>query len=149
MLIPGFYFVDQTDWSAMAIIPINVRVTAGCNLCCIQRSKTRISCFSCSWVSGHFAADLKAKATTLHISLVPLRALIDGHDIESNLVFWDNQLAAAFVRLDGTHHDPEHKGWWHLEAGFGKCDIRAAPHVFKTTEGAGAWVEQTLMGKGA
>jgi hypothetical protein len=96
-----------------------------------------------------FRPDLKAKAMTLNISLMPLRVLIDGHDTEGNLIFWDNQLAAVFVRLDGTHHDPEHKGWWHLEAGFGKCDVRVAPHVFKTPEGAGAWVEQTLMVKGA
>jgi hypothetical protein len=53
--------------------------------------------------------------------------LIDGHDTDGNLVLADNQLAAVFVCLDGTHHDPEHKQRWRLEAG--------------------AWVEQILMRK--
>lgn len=84
----------------------------------------------------------------LDISFQPIRVLIDGHDSEGNLVLADNQLTAVFVRLDGTHHDPEHKGWWYLEAGFGKCGIRDAP-LFKTPEEAGAWVGQTLMGQAA
>jgi hypothetical protein len=103
------------------------------------------------WVSGHlaltFRPDLKAKAMPRDISFVPVRVLIDGHDTDGKLVLADSQLAAVFVRLDGTHHDPHHKGWWHLEAGFGRCDVRVAPHVFKTPEGAGAWVEQTLTRK--
>ena len=85
---------------------------------------------------------------TLDISFQPMRVLIDGHDSEGNLILADNQLAAVIVRLDGTHHDPEHKGRWHLEAGFGKCNARDAP-LFKTPEEAGAWVEQTLMSKAA
>jgi hypothetical protein len=64
-----------------------------------------------------------------NISFQPLRVLIDGHDSEGSLVLWGGQLAAVIVRLDGEHHDPEHKGLWHLEAGFGKCDIRVAPPV--------------------
>ncbi len=98
------------------------------------------------WPFGNrpFAPTWKAKAMPLDISSMPLRVLIDGHDSEGNLVLVDHQPAAVFVRLDGTHHDPHHKGWWHLEAGFGKCDVRVAPHVFKTPEGAGACVEQTL-----
>lgn len=84
----------------------------------------------------------------LHISFLALRVLIDGHDTEGSLVFWDNELAAVIVRLDGTHHDPEHRGWWHLEAGFGKCNIQSAP-LFRTPEGAGAWVDQTLNLKAA
>ena len=85
----------------------------------------------------------------LNISFQPLRVLIDGHDSEGSLVLWDGQLAAVIVRLDGEHHDPEHEGLWHLEAGFGKCDIRVAPPVFTTLEEAGAWVEQSLMRKAA
>jgi hypothetical protein len=65
----------------------------------------------------------------LDISFQPMRVLIDGHDTDGNLVLADNQLAAVFVRLDGTHHDPEHKPRWRLEAG--------------------AWVEQILMRKAA
>ncbi|KFG71097.1 hypothetical protein [Microvirga sp. BSC39] len=84
---------------------------------------------------------------TLDILFQPMRVLIGGHDTDDRLALADNQLAAVFVRLDGTHHDPQHKGWWHLEAGFGKCGVRVAPHVFKTPEGAGAWVESTLTRK--
>jgi hypothetical protein len=82
------------------------------------------------------------------ISFQPLRVLIDGHGGEGNLVLADHQLAAVIVRLDGQSHDPEHKGLWHLEAGFGKCNVREAP-LFKTPEEAGAWVDQTLTGKAA
>jgi hypothetical protein len=85
---------------------------------------------------------------TLDISFIPMRVLIDGHDTDGNLVLADNQLAAMFVRLDGTHHDPEHKGWWHLEAGFGKCNTRDAP-LFRTPAEPGAWVEQILTRKAA
>jgi hypothetical protein len=83
---------------------------------------------------------------TLDISLMPMRVLIDGHDTDGRLVLADSQLAAVIVRLDGETHNPEHQGWWHLEAGFGKCSVRDAP-LFRTPEGAGAWVEQTLTGK--
>jgi hypothetical protein len=86
---------------------------------------------------------------TSHISFQPIRVLIDGHDTEGNLVLWHGQLAAVIVRLDGDHHSLDHKGLWHLEAGFGKCDARVAPPVFTTLEEAGAWVEQTLMSKAA
>jgi hypothetical protein len=85
---------------------------------------------------------------TLDISFQPMRVLIDGHDSDGKLVLVDNQLAAVFVRLDGQSHDPEHKGLWHLEAGFGKCNIRDAP-LFKTPEQAGTWVQSILMGKAA
>ena len=84
----------------------------------------------------------------LDISFMPMRVLIDGHDSEGRLILADNQLAAVFVRLDGTHHDPQHKGWWYLEAGFGKCNVQHAP-LFKTPDEAGTWVEQTLMRKAA
>ncbi|MGF9761892.1 hypothetical protein AAII07_42600 [Microvirga sp. 0TCS3.31] len=79
----------------------------------------------------------------LDISFMPMRVLIDGHDGEGNLVLADNQLAAVIVRLDGEHHDPEHKGLWHLEAGFGKCGHRDTL-LFTTPKEAGAWVQQTL-----
>ena len=88
----------------------------------------------------------KAKAMPLDISFQPMRVLIDGHDGEGNLVLADNQLAAVIVRLDGQSHDPQHKGCWYLEAGFGKCDTRNAP-LFTTPDEAGAWVKCTLMGE--
>ena len=85
---------------------------------------------------------------TLDISFQPMRVLIDGHDSQGNLVLVDNQLAAVTVRLDGQAHNSEHKGLWHLEAGFGKCNVRVEPPLFKTPEEAGAWVDQTLAGTG-
>jgi hypothetical protein len=89
---------------------------------------------------------LAATAVPLDISFQPMRVLIDGHDSEGKLILADSQLAAVIVPLDGEHHDPERKGRWHLEAGFGKCNIRVAP-LFKTPDEAGAWVEQTLTRK--
>jgi hypothetical protein len=85
---------------------------------------------------------------TLDISFMPMRVLIDGHDSDGYLVLADNQLAAVIVRLDGQTHDPEHKGRWNLEAGFGKCNVRDAP-LFKTPDEAGTWVEQILARKAA
>lgn len=103
-------------------------------------------------VSGHltltFCPDLKAKGMTLDNSFQPMRVLIDGHDKDGRLGLADNQLAAVFVRLDGTHHDPEHKGWWHLEAGFCKCDVRLL-HTCSRRPREPAWVEQTLTRKAA
>jgi hypothetical protein len=93
-----------------------------------------------------FRPNLKAKAMPHDISFQSLRVLIDGHDSEGSLVLSDGQLAAVIVRLDGEHHGPDNKGWWHLEAGFGKCDVRDAP-LFKTPDEAGAWVQTMLMVK--
>jgi hypothetical protein len=85
---------------------------------------------------------------TPDISFMPMRVLIDGHDSEGYLVLAHNQLAAVFVRLDGQGHDPQHKGLWHLEAGFGKCNVRDAP-LFKTHDEAGAWVQAVLADRAA
>jgi hypothetical protein len=81
------------------------------------------------------------------ISFHPMRVLIDGHDTEGSLILANGDLAAVIVRLDGQIHDPEHKGLWNLEAGFGRCGVRNAP-LFKTPEEAGAWVEQILTAQG-
>ncbi|MBD2747101.1 hypothetical protein IC232_10405 [Microvirga sp. BT688] len=75
-----------------------------------------------------------------------MRVLIDGHDSEGILILADGQLAAVIVRLDGEIHDPKSKGLWHLEAGFGRCDVRVAPPMFATHEEAGAWVQRALTG---
>gem|GEM_PF-950746 len=90
---------------------------------------------------------LKAKVMTFDISFQPMRVRIDGHDSEGMLILADSQLAAVIVRLDGEIHDPRNKGLWHLEAGFGKCDVRVAPPMFATPEEAGAWVERALTGR--
>lgn len=82
------------------------------------------------------------------ITYDPVQVLIDGHDSEGRLIFADKKLSAVIVRLDGESHAPEHKGRWHLEAGFGKCDPRVAPPTFSTPEEAGAWVRRRLTGEG-
>jgi hypothetical protein len=79
-----------------------------------------------------------------HITFQPVRVRIDGHDTEGRLIFADDQLSAVIVRLDGETHVPDHKGRWHLEAGFGPCDARIAPPTFETPEEAEAWVRQRL-----
>jgi hypothetical protein len=90
----------------------------------------------------------KAKTMLLDITFTPMRVLIDGHDTYGNLILSDGQLAAVVVRLDGEHHDTEHKGLWNLEAGFGKCAATRSAPLFQTLEEAGAWVRNTLTGKG-
>jgi len=82
------------------------------------------------------------------ISFQPISVLIDGHDSEGRLILAGGQLVAVIVRLDRQTHNPEHKGQWHLEAGFGKCEARNAP-LFRTPDEAGAWVKHTLTGKAA
>lgn len=59
----------------------------------------------------------------LDITYQPVNVLIDHHNSEGKLIFADAQLTAVIVRLDGQAHDPEHKGRWHLEAGFGQCQV--------------------------
>jgi hypothetical protein len=81
----------------------------------------------------------------LDISFQPVSVLIDGHDSEGRLIFADAQLTAVIVRLDGKAHAPDQMGQWHLEAGFGRCDVSNAP-LFATPEEAGAWVTQVLTG---
>ena len=79
-----------------------------------------------------------------YITSKPVKVRIDGHDSEGRLIFADNQLSAIIVRPDGEAHVPKHKGRWHLEAGFGKCDARIASTTFRTPEETEAWVKQRL-----
>jgi hypothetical protein len=83
----------------------------------------------------------------LDISFQPMRVRIDGHDSEGRLVLVDNQLAAVIVRLDGQSHDPDQRGLWHLEAGFGMYTVPRPMLLFKTLEEARAWVERALTHK--
>ena len=83
------------------------------------------------------------------ITSQPVKVLVDGHDSEGRLIFANDQLSAVIVRLDGDAHAPDYKNLWNLEAGFGKCSVRVAPPAFTTPKEAGAWVEQTLMGRAA
>jgi hypothetical protein len=86
------------------------------------------------------------RAMPFDITFQPVKVLVDGHDSEGRLIFADDQLASVVVRLDGEAHAPEHKGHWHLEAGFGKYDSRTAPTIFMTLEEAAGWVRQRLTG---
>ena len=74
------------------------------------------------------------------VSFQSLPILIDGYDTEGHLVLIDGQLAAVLARLAGDAHELEFKGRWHLEAGFGHCDVPGT-HVFATLDEAGAWVQ--------
>jgi hypothetical protein len=81
------------------------------------------------WQPGDWARERVSTggAYTRDISFMPSRFVTDGHDTDDKLILVHNQPAAVFVCLDGMHHDPEHKGWWHLEAGFSKCNSQKAP----------------------
>jgi hypothetical protein len=83
------------------------------------------------------------------ISFQPMRVLIDGHDSEGRLVLVDDQLVAVIVRLDGQNHGPKQRGLWHVEATFGMYNVPRPLPLFKTPEGARAWVERALTRKAA
>jgi hypothetical protein len=85
----------------------------------------------------------------VNITFQPVKVLVDGHDGAGRLIFADDQLSAVIVRLDGEAHRPEHRGCWHLEAGFGPCEARTPPPPFTTAEDAAAWVSQRLARVGA
>jgi hypothetical protein len=72
------------------------------------------------------------------VSFQAIPVLIDGHDTEGSLVLHDGQLVAVLARLDGDSHDPEFKGRWHLEAGFGPCQ-EVGTRLFETLEDAARW----------
>jgi hypothetical protein len=69
--------------------------------------------------------------------------LIDGYDTHGQLVLADGELTAVLARLDSETHDPTFRGWWHLEAGLGRCN-EIGTQVFATLDDAGAWVQSRL-----
>jgi hypothetical protein len=77
------------------------------------------------------------------ITFQAIPILIDGHDTQGQLVLADGELTSVLARLDGDTHDPKLKGWWHVEAGFGRCDATGTL-VFETLDEAGAWVQSRL-----
>ena len=83
---------------------------------------------------------------THSISFQAIPILIDGHDTQGQLVLVDGDLVAVLSRLDGEAHDPEVKGHWHLEAGFGPCQV-VPGEVFATLDQAGAWVRERVEAK--
>jgi hypothetical protein len=80
-----------------------------------------------------------------YISFQPMRVLIDGHDSDGRLILAGDYLAAVIVLLEAEHHSPDTKAKWHLEAGFGKCDVPPgeAP-LWASPEEARAWVQERL-----
>jgi hypothetical protein len=78
------------------------------------------------------------------ITFQAIPILIDGHDTQGQLVLADGELTAVLARLDGDAHDPKQKGWWHLEAGFGRCNAANSLVVFERLEEAGPWVQARL-----
>jgi hypothetical protein len=82
--------------------------------------------------------------STISFQAIPI--LIDGHDTQGQLVLLGEDLVAVLSRLDGEAHDPEMKGSWHLEAGFGPCQV-ASGEVFATLDQAGAWVREQVEAK--
>jgi hypothetical protein len=78
------------------------------------------------------------------ITFQAIPILIDGHDTQGQLVLADGELTAVLARLDGDAHDLLIKGWWHLEAGFGRCDVVAREGVFETLDDAAVWVQSRL-----
>ncbi len=82
-------------------------------------------------------------SSTITFQALPI--LIDGQDTQAQLVLSNGQLVGVLARLDGETHDPENKGSWHLEAGFGPCSS-IKQHLFKSLEGAEAWVQGRLAG---
>jgi hypothetical protein len=79
------------------------------------------------------------------ITFQTIPILIDGHDTQGLLALLNGQLVAVLARLDGDVHDPELKGKWHLEAGFGPCE--ATGEVFQTQDAVARWVQQRADGK--
>src|SRR5688572_2032077 len=72
------------------------------------------------------------------VSFQAIPVLIDGHDTEGSLILHDGQLVAVLARLDGESHDPEFKGRWHLEAGFGPCQ-EVGTRLFEDLGEAARW----------
>ena len=82
---------------------------------------------------------------TPSITFQTIPILIDGHDTQGLLALLDGQLVAVLARLDGETHDPQMKGSWHLEAGFGPC--HTVGDLFKTSEEIAAWVTRRTEAK--
>jgi hypothetical protein len=78
------------------------------------------------------------------VSFQAIPLLIDGHDTEGSLVLHEGQLVAVLARLDGDSHDPEFKGRWHLEAGFGPCQ-EVGTQLFETLEDAARWAHRRVQ----
>lgn len=76
----------------------------------------------------------------MEVSFQRVTYSISGRDVQGQLVFLDNRLAAALVLLEGDAYLPRHQGLWNLEAGFGCCDPLLRSEPFKSLDEAASWV---------
>ncbi len=82
---------------------------------------------------------------TADITLQPMPVLAEGYDLEGRLVLANGMLVAVIVHLDRSEYDPEIRGRWHLEAGFGKCNVSPCRTPLWNDPGdAVSWVREKL-----
>ena len=75
-------------------------------------------------------------------------ALCVHADEDGRLVWVDGKLVAVLVKLSDIYEEPELRGRWFVEAGFGPCS--SGHHmVFADLEEAEAWVAQRLAARTA
>lgn len=76
----------------------------------------------------------------MKVSFQPVTYLINGFDVQGQLVFLDGRLTAVLTFLEGDTYLPDHQGLWSLEAGFDRCDPMLCSEPFKSLDDAVAWV---------
>jgi len=77
------------------------------------------------------------------VAFKPVRVETGSADEDGRLVFADGKLVAVLVRLSDEHEEPELRGTWFLEVGFGWW-LDDRNEVFPTLENAEAWIAQRL-----
>ena len=77
----------------------------------------------------------------MNLRLQPVRVATGSDDQEGQLVFADDFLVAALVRLSDQHGDDA--GKWFLEAGFGRVDPIIQP-LFDDLNEAQCWIAERL-----
>ncbi|ACA21001.1 conserved hypothetical protein [Methylobacterium sp. 4-46] len=66
-------------------------------------------------------------------------------DHQGCLLFVDERLVAVVTRLkEGEGRQPEHRGRWFLEAGFGPCQRGADAPCFASCDEALSWARQQV-----
>lgn len=81
----------------------------------------------------------------MEVSFQRVTYLINGCDVQGQLVFLDNRLAAALALLEGDAYLPRDQGLWDLEAGFGRCDPLLRSEPFRSLDEAASWVVDQLQ----
>ena len=81
---------------------------------------------------------------TQSILFQPVTVAIDADGDEARLAFVGDRLVAVVTRLQSGAHPSEHRGRWHLEAGFGPCVLPAKSLLFASLDEVAAWIERCL-----